>query len=92
MGNSERVGEEMIGISANDTKQPRDGWRCPNCGRGLNPNVITCPCYVDARGTKYVKPDVEWPERPRMYEVSPREMDGYKYTTGGDGFRMWRIG
>jgi hypothetical protein len=22
----------------------RPGWRCPNCGRGVNPNVAHCDC------------------------------------------------
>lgn len=23
----------------------REGWICPVCGRGLNPDVMECPCY-----------------------------------------------
>lgn len=27
------------------TTWPREGWKCPICGRGNAPTLLTCPCF-----------------------------------------------
>jgi hypothetical protein len=43
-------GQEHYCTCNQETYFKQIGWVCPVCGRGVNPNLSSCPCQTEPQG------------------------------------------